>query len=397
MKRAAPRWVVVIGVGMTQTLAWGSTYYLPAILADDVASGTGLTRNWVFGAFSGSLLVAAGLGPVIGRSIDRYGGRPVLVASNLVMAIGLSALAVAENAIGLSAAWLVLGLGMALGLYDAAFATLATLYGSQARGPITGITLIAGFASTIGWPLTAALEAKLGWRGACLVWAALHGVVGLPVNALVVPGVMRSAGERRPSKTIGWKPRKEMLLLAFTFAASWFVTGAMAAHFPTLLERAGTSHQAAITAGALIGPAQVGARVLEFVIMRRAHPLVPARLAAMLHPLGAVLFAAMGAPAAALFALLHGAGNGLLTIARGTVPLAVFGPIGYGARTGLLGAPARAAQAAAPLLFGILLDKLGEYALIVSGGLSLLALIALLGLRAKPSVPFDGGEQTRAE
>jgi MFS family permease len=381
MKR--PRWVVVIGVGVTQTLAWGSTYYLPAILADDVASGTGLTRTWVFSAFSGSLLVAAGLGPVIGRSIDRYGGRPVLVASNIVMAIGLSVLALAANAIGLCVAWVILGVGMALGLYDAAFATLANLYGSQARGPITGITLIAGFASTIGWPLTAALEAKLGWRGACLVWAALHGVVGLPMNALVLPGVMRSAVERPPSTPIGWQPRKEMLLLAFTFAASWFVTGAMAAHFPTLLERAGTSHRAAIAAGALIGPAQVGARILEFVIMRRAHPLVPARLAAVLHPLGAVLFAAMGAPGAALFALLHGAGNGLLTIARGTVPLAVFGPIGYGARTGLLGAPARAAQAAAPLLFGVLLDDLGEYALIVSGGLSILALIALLGLRAK--------------
>jgi MFS family permease len=387
MKRPAPRWAVVIGIGITQTLAWGSTYYLPAVLADDMAAGTGLTRGWVFAAFSGSLLVAAGLGPVIGRSIDRYGGRPVLVASNIVMAIGLSALAAAANAIGLCVAWALLGIGMALGLYDAAFATLAALYGSQSRGAITGITLIAGFASTIGWPLTAALEARLGWRGACLVWAALHGVVGLPMNAWVVPGVMASTVERRPSKTIGWKPRREMLLLAFTFAASWFVTGAMAAHFPKLLERAGTSHQAAIAAGALIGPAQVGARLVEFVIMRRAHPLVPARLAALLHPLGAILFATMGAPAATLFALLHGAGNGLLTIARGTVPLAVFGPIGYGARTGLLGAPARVAQAAAPLLFGVLLDEFGEYALLVSGGLSMLALIALLCLRARSTHP----------
>lgn len=387
MKRPAPRWAVVIGIGITQTLAWGSTYYLPAVLADDVAAGTGLTRARVFAAFSGSLLVAAGLGPAIGRSIDRYGGRPVLVASNIVIAIGLSTLAVAANAIGLCAAWAILGVGMALGLYDAAFATLAALYGSQARGAITGITLIAGFASTIGWPLTAALEAKFGWRGACLVWAALHGVIGLPMNAWLVPGVTRGAVERRPSKTTGWKPRREMLLLAFTFAASWFVTGAMAAHFPKLLERAGISHQAAIAAGALIGPAQVGARLLEFVIMRRAHPLVPARLAALLHPLGAILFATMGAPGATLFALLHGAGNGLLTIARGTVPLAVFGPVGYGARTGLLGAPARAAQAAAPLLFGVLLDEFGEGALLVSGTLSLLALIALLGLRARSPHP----------
>jgi len=383
MNTSAPRWAVVVGIGTTQTLAWGSTYYLPAILADDVALGTGLTRSWVFGAFSASLLVAAGCGPVIGRIIDRRGGRQVLTLSNLVMAIGLSVLAAAHGAVGLCAAWAMLGVGMALGLYDAAFATLAALYGSEARGAITGITLIAGFASTIGWPLTAALDAELGWRGTCVVWAALHCAVGLPVNALVVPRVIPRGVEHRPSEASGWKPRKEMLLLAVIFAASWFVTGAMAAHFPALLERAGTSHRAAIAAGALIGPAQVGARLLEFVVMRRAHPLVSARLAAALHPLGAILLAAMGAPAAALFALLHGAGNGLLTIARGTVPLAVFGPIGYGARTGLLGAPARAAQAAAPLLFGILLDELGEYALIVSGGLSILALIALLNLRVK--------------
>lgn len=142
MKTPVPRWVVVAGIAMTQTLAWGSTYYLPAILADDMASGTGSTRTWVFSAFSGSLLVAAGLGPAIGRMIDRHGGRPVLVASSIVMAIGLSVLAIAHSALGLCVAWVILGVGMALGLYDAAFAMVAALYGSQARGPITGITLV---------------------------------------------------------------------------------------------------------------------------------------------------------------------------------------------------------------------------------------------------------------
>ena len=172
-----------------------------------------------------------------------------------------------------------------------------------------------------------------------------------------------------------------MVLLAYIFAASWFVTGAMAAHLPTLLERMGASATQAIAASALVGPAQVAARLVEFTIMRNAHPLVSARIAALMHPLGAAILAVIGSPAAALFALLHGAGNGLLTIARGTVPLALFGPAGYGARTGLLGAPARAAQAAAPFLFGLLLDEMGRGVLLVTGGLCLSALAALLLLK----------------
>ncbi|HEV3137830.1 MAG TPA: hypothetical protein VGZ26_07990, partial [Pirellulales bacterium] len=155
--------IVVAALGTTQNLAWGSSYYLPAILAEPIAQGLGLSRAIVFGVFSGSLLLSALLGPAVGRAIDNRGGRGVLVLSNLVLAAGLILLAFAQGIIGLAAAWAVLGVGMALGLYDAAFATLAGLYGRAARGPITGITLIAGFASTIGWPLWAFLDANWGW------------------------------------------------------------------------------------------------------------------------------------------------------------------------------------------------------------------------------------------
>jgi len=159
MQLIGRRSVVVVTIGVTQTLAWASSYYLPAILADQIAASLNVGREWIFGAFSASLLLAAFLGPVIGRSIDRRGGRGVLVLSNLLLAAGLTALSQVTGLAGLFTAWAVLGIGMALGLYDTAFATLATLYGRQARGPITGITLIAGFASTIGWPLTALFEA----------------------------------------------------------------------------------------------------------------------------------------------------------------------------------------------------------------------------------------------
>lgn len=372
---------VVAALGTTQTLAWASSYYLPAILADDMAAAAGVSRTWVFGAFSASLLLSAFLGPVVGRAIDRHGGSALLVASNLVFAAGLVALSACNGMASLLAAWGLLGIAMALGLYDAAFATLTALYGREARGPITGITLIAGFASTVGWPLSSFLGAEIGWRGTCLVWAAMHVVIGLPLNLLLVPrGQYHSAPKQ--GGLARWEPRREMLLLAYVFAASWFVTGAMAAHLPALLEQMGASATQAVAASALVGPAQVAARLAEFVIMRRAHPLLSARIAASMHPAGAAVLLVIGAPAAAVFALLHGAGNGLLTIARGTVPLALFGPEGYGARTGLLGAPARAAQAAAPLLFGLLLDQMGRGALFVSGGLCLSALAALLLIKA---------------
>jgi len=181
------RKVIVAALGTTQTLAWGSSYYLPAILAEPIAEGLGLSRAMVFGIFSGSLLLSAFLGPAVGRAIDNRGGRGVLVLSNIVLVGGLVWLALAQGVIGLAAAWGVLGVGMALGLYDSAFATLAGLYGRAARAPITGITLIAGFASTIGWPLSAFLDASMGWRGTCLTWAALNLLVCLPLNRFLIP------------------------------------------------------------------------------------------------------------------------------------------------------------------------------------------------------------------
>jgi predicted MFS family arabinose efflux permease len=377
--------VVVAALGTTQTLAWGSSYYLPAILAEPIAEGLGLSRAMVFGVFSGSLLLSAFIGPAVGRAIDNRGGRGVLVFSNVVLAAGLVLLALAQGVIGLAAAWSVLGVGMALGLYDSAFATLTGLYGRAARAPITGITLIAGFASTIGWPLSAFLDASLGWRGTCLTWAALNLLVCLPLNRLLIPRAPPPEHAPEPEGSATAAPRAAMPILAFVFAATWFVTGAMAAHTPRLLEIAGASSTAAIAAAALVGPAQVAARLVEFGALRWSHPLVSARIAAALHPVGAGILLAFGAPAIMAFALFHGAGNGLLTIAKGTLPLAIFGPVGYGFRNGILAAPARAAQAASPLIFGLLMDWLGVGALAISAGMSIAALLALMGLRARTS------------
>jgi MFS family permease len=375
---------IILALGATQTLAWASSVYLPAILADPIARDLGISSNWIFAAYSAALAVAAVLGPRVGRQIDLVGGRSVLSISNLTLAAGLALLGITHSIAVLIAAWLLLGIGMGYGLYDAAFGALGRIYGDAARRAITGITLIAGFASTVGWPLTALGLEHIGWRETCFAWAAAHILIGLPINFLMLPSV--KSGKATAEASV--KPRipidRTMVLLAFTFAAAWTVTGAMAAHFPRILEAAGATPVQAVAAGALIGPAQVVARIFEASFLSRYHPLVSTKLACLTHPLGAVIVAVAGGGAASVFAIFHGAGNGILTIARGTVPLAIFGPQNYAYRLGLIGAPARMAQAAAPLAFGLLIDVMGSRILIVSSALSLAALAALSLLREGP-------------
>ena len=379
---------VILALGTAQTLAWASSVYLPALVADPIAQDLGISANWIFGAYSGALVIAGLLGPRIGRQIDRVGGRPVLSFSNLTLAAGLVMLGFTHSLPMLMAAWVLLGIGMGYGLYDAAFGVLGRIYGEAARGAITGITLIAGFASTIGWPLTAYGLAHIGWRDTCFAWAAAHIVIGLPLNLLMLPRLP----DPRPGADEATKPHipidRTMVLLALAFALVWIVTGAMAAQFPRILEAAGATPVAAVAAGALIGPAQVLARIFEISFLSRYHPIVSARLAFVMHPLGALIVAFTGGTAAAsVFAIFHGAGNGVITIARGTLPLAIFGPKNYAYRLGLLGAPARMAQAPAPLIFGLLIDRMGSGVLIVSSALSLIALAALFFLNVKQPQP----------
>ena len=384
-----PRLVPVAAPGTAQTLAWASSYYIPAVLAAPMARDLGVSTPTVFAAFSVALLVSAALGPHAGRAIDRWGGRFVLAGTSLVFAAGLAALGLAQGPWSLFAAWAILGVGMGSGLYEAAFAALVRLYGTGSRGAITGITLIAGFASTVGWPLSALLEAQIGWRGACFTWAALHLVIGLPLNASLPragPAPPPATAEPAAAPAVRQKTQRAMLLLAIAFAATWFVSTAMAAHLPRLLEASGATLAVAVAVGALVGPAQVAGRLLEFGWLRRVHPMLSARLAAALHPIGAVVLSVFGGPAAAVFAVLHGAGNGILTIAKGTLPLALFGPAGYGHRQGWLMVPARIAQAMAPWLFGLLLDRWGANAVWFSAGLGVLALASLSLLRARAPV-----------
>lgn len=386
---------VVGALGTAQTLAWASSYYLPAMLAAPMAADLGVATPTVFAAFSGAMVVSALVGPWAELAIDRHGGRVVLAGTSLVFALGLGMLGFAQGLWTMVIAWLVIGAAMGAGLYEAAFSSLVRLYGQHARGAITGITLLAGFASTVGWPLSAWMEARFGWRNACLGWAGIHLLIGLPLNAwlptLPSPAQPERTAAADPAQAIASASPSPVAaaggagyataLLAFVFAATWFISTAMATHLPRMLEAAGATLAAAVAVGALVGPAQVAGRVLEFGFLRRVHPLLSARLAALAHPAGVTVLLMAGPVAAPLFAILHGAGNGILTIAKGTLPLVLFGAQGYGARQGWLMMPARIAQALAPLLFGLALDAWGANALWLSGAIGLAACGALMLLR----------------
>ncbi|MDP1650279.1 MAG: MFS transporter, partial [Rubrivivax sp.] len=182
-------------------------------------------------------------------------------------------------------------------------------------------------------------------------------------------------------------PRYTAALLSLVFTLTWFVSTGMAAHLPTLMQAAGGTLALAVGVGALVGPAQVAGRLFEFGLLRRVSPLAVARAATLGHPIGALLLWFVGVPAAAAFAILHGLGNGILTIAKGTLPLALFGAGGYGARQGWIALPGRALQGLAPWLFGVALERWGAGALWLSAGLSLAACAALLCLRLPRPAP----------
>jgi predicted MFS family arabinose efflux permease len=380
----ARRWFVVGALGINQILAWGSSYYLTTVLANPVAADTGWSLTWVVGGFTIGLLAAGAVSPRVGREIDRRGGRPVLALGAVLIAAGQAGLGLAPNLPLFLASWLVLGVGMGAGLYDAAFAALGRLYGQQSRGAITGLTLYGGFASTVCWPLSVLLTETLGWRGACLVYAAVNLLIVLPL-AFALPREELRAVPVRPEAATGSygadggrRPHGVFVYatLAVCFTLSAVISAVVSVFVVTFLEARGVALAAAVGLAALIGPSQVGARVVEMVAGRGLHPVWTMVLSTLLVAGGlAVLLAGLPLIAAGLIA--YGAGVGIRSIARGTLPMALFGPTGYATLMGRLGSPAMFAQALAPTAGAWLLERGG-----VTATLAVLEALALLNVAA---------------
>lgn len=318
------------------------------------------------------------MSPRVGRVIQARGGRPVLALAALLLAAGLMVLGLSPTLPVFLAGWLILGLGMGCGLYDPAYATLGRLYRAEARSAITALTLVGGFASTVCWPLTAYLVAQVGWRGTCFAYAGLHLTVTLPlVIALIPPApppAVVATGRGAPVVPLTpWQVRA-FLLMAGVLVLGGTIMALVSVHLLTLLQARGVTLAAAVAYGGLIGPSQVAARLIEIANRGRHHPLWTLTAAFALVACGLLLLASHE-PVIGLALMIYGAGNGVYSIARGTVPLVLFGPDHYAGLVGRLARPALVAQAMAPPLGAFLLVRIGPDAL-----WGLLALLAIINL-----------------
>ena len=364
LARSQSRSMVIACVGIGQILAWGSSYYLLAVLAGPVARETGWSSEWIMAALSFGLLIS-GLGsPQVGHAIERYGGRPVLAASAVLLALGLLGQALAPTLPLFVLAWVLMGLGMSAGLYDPAFATLGRLYGEHARSAITQLTLFGGFASTVCWPLSAVFVEHLGWRGACLAYATINIGLALPLYLFGVPREERrlpaphAIGAHGLRQRHSREDRYAFLLLAASLTMASVIVTVISVHILVLMQARGLTLATAVGLGVLLGPSQVGARMLEAVIGRKLHPVWSFLVSGTLIAIGiAMLLGPTSLIGVGL--VVYGAGAGIDSIVRGTVPLALFGRQGYAIIIGWLAMPSLVAQAAAPFFGSVLVNHLG--------------------------------------
>jgi MFS family permease len=393
------RRIVISALGVSQILAWGTSFYFPAVFSQTIVRETGWSLGFVVGGTSLGLLVAGLISPQVGKLIDRHGGRPVLLASSLFYALGLVGVGLSPTLPIYLIAWVLIGLGMGTGLYDAVFAALGRMYGSGARAPITNLTLFGGFASTICWPLSAFMIDHIGWRSACFVYAALHLAVSLPLQMSVVRAVPAGEATRfeQSDEPQGTEPKRltnEALifgLLAIVLSLAAGVGSIVVVHLLIFLQARGVDYALAVSLGTLFGPAQVGARVVERLFGSRYHPIWTMVGSCALMAAGLLMLAG-GFPILMLTILIYGAGYGISWIGRGTLPLALFGPVRFPRLMGRLAFPSLIVQALAPSAGAFLIDAQGaEITVVVLTALALvnLALIGLLWRFCRIGAPSE--------
>ena len=370
-------------LGVTQTLAWATTYYLPAVIVGPASATLHRSATELLVGYSWSLLVAGLVSPRVGAWIDRHGGRGALATGTVVMAAGLLVLAAWPDLLGWYVAWTVIGVGMALGLYDAAFATIGRLLGLEARPAIVGVTLFAGFASTIGWPAGVALIHLFDWRATAVIYAGVQLGVNLPLILGLIPHTPPAVPALTATPTAkggGHGGLFALILLGTFFCVRAAVSAVVSVHALTLLHGLGLDAVAAVGVAAIFGPSQVFGRILELVFARWIDPLTGSWMGAALLPLGVAILL-FGGPAIG-FAIAYGMSNGILTISRGTLPMFLFGPHGYATRLGRLALPQLLAQAVAPTAIAPLVLIAAAPAIFAGLGVAaFLALLCLLPLR----------------
>ena len=390
-------WRAVLVLGVTEILAWGAIFYPPVLTVPLIAHERGWSMTFAMGGFSLALLTAGLVSPRVGRLIDRHGGHRVMPIGSLLAALGLALIVYADHPAAYLAVWLLIGVATAAILYDPAFATLGRIFGAAARRLITALTLAGGFASTVSWPATHVLLEAVGWRGTYLVYAALLALVAAPLHAFALPRTRANVAAPSDQSVhaasvvlppTGWP----FLLVAAAFAAYAFVPSGLSAHLLAIFGRAGIDAATVVAIGALFGPAQVAARICELMFARSIHPLAIARFAVAVLLAAFALIALVGltAAAAASFAVLFEMANGLLTIARGAVPLALFGAAGYGHLVGRIGGPYLVMQAMAPLVLAFVAERSSDAAVLaVTAAFAAISFMSFAAVRRPKALPGE--------
>ncbi|WP_373504849.1 MFS transporter [Aestuariivirga sp.] len=375
-----PLWLVITGLGITQIIGWGTTYYALGALSQDIEATTGWSKALIFGAFSAALLLSGLISTWAGRFIDRNGGRNMMMAGSVLAAMGCGLIGLIQHPAAYVAGWLVLGIAMRFATYDAAFASLAQIAGAGARRAISYLTLFGGLASTVFWPVSHWLSVSIGWPNAMLSYAALHIIVCLPIHALVLKDAQgEKAAETQAEDTVvplqGIDRRKAMAWFAAALALNGIVFSSISAHVVPLFDGLGFRGDEAVAMAALIGPSQVASRIGEILLGRKLKAVHLGLIAFGLLPVALAIFWAGGFSwvSALVFAVLYGASNGLVTIAKGAVPLVLFGRRGYGEVLGLISTPNLIVNAAAPLAFALLLSGTSPQAALMIAGAAAIA------------------------
>jgi len=379
---------VVLCLGLSQLISWGTTYYLIGIFGDRIADDFGWSRELVYSGFSVALLVMGLFSPISGSLVDRHGGAFAMSTGSILNALGCLTIATAWHFAPYLAGWCMIGLGMRLSLYDAAFAALARIAGLQARKPMAQITLLGGLASTVFWPIGAALANEFGWRGALCAYAVITLVPVLLY--LPMPNARYAETPRddvRPAyggPLLRGHANAAALLYATIVALTSFLNAGMSAHMIPVLAGLGLGSAGAVSAAMLRGVGQFTARLCDVLFGRALHPLVLNLISTSILPVAFIIafLAGRGWLAGAIFAFSYGAGNGLTTITRGALPLVLFDYRGYGRTTGRLIAPRFLLAATAPLFYASVISSWGEAgALWLSLLLAVSAVLAALFLK----------------
>ena len=366
-----PMLLAVCTLGIVQITAWGTSYYCLGVLAGPIAADTGWSRSLIYFGFTVALLVMGGVSTLAGRAIDRYGARSVMAVGTLLVSAGLYALSLVRSELEYLLVWAFLGFGMRLSLYDAAFAALVQAVPRRGRLAISYLTLFGAFASTVFWVIGHYLNQAQGWRQTLALFAIINLAICLPLIWIGLarreaPGTDASAATQA-APSAGEAPLEgtmrvvAMALFALVMSLNGFVFAVVTVQLVPLLEAAGLATAAAVWVASLKGFAQFGGRVVEIVFGRNLRAITVARIAIGVLPVSfALLLAAQGKLYAIVaFTLLMGASQGVITIVRGAVPLALFGAAGYGAVLGLLATPVLIVNAVSPTIFAMIVDRWG--------------------------------------